>query len=247
MGIDGPKLLLFALHPLLIPEATIGFHFDPVVMFLLLGLAGCLTTGRRTGAAAFWAGAVGWKLFPLLLAPIVFRRVGWKRMSIAVAALAVIHIPFLNRQTLSVYLAFAETVANPSPLAMLLPGWLKLVALAGIVAWFTHRPGNHGAAVFYPVLALLLLSNTVHPWYVLWILPIAFLALRERWPVVLWSLVLFSAYDALLSFFRHGVWEPSGRMQTAIWLLFLLTLGLAGCRGNWLRSPGPRPPTACSG
>jgi len=228
MGAGKTRLLLFALSPLLILESTIGYHFDPMVMFLLLGLAWCLTTGRRTGAAAFWAAAVGLKLFPLLLAPIVLRRVGWRRMAVAVAALAVLHIPFLNRQTLEVYRTFAEMVYNPSPIATLLPPWLKLAVLLGVVGWFTRRPGPGDGAVFWPILTVILISNTVHPWYVLWILPLAFLAPRTRWPVIGWSYAVVAAYAILIRLFQEGISRADPPVTTVVWLIFLAALALAG-------------------
>ena len=66
-----------------------------------------------------------------------------------------------------------------------------------------------------PLSAVLLLSPVVHPWYLLWILPIALLTLARdpaaRWPwaFVVWSVTSWVAYLPRPHYLASGVWaEP---------------------------------------
>ena len=66
-------------------------------------------------------------------------------------------------------------------------------------------------AIFVPSFAaLLLVSPVVHPWYLLWLLPFAVLAIdqRQRWPwaFLIWSLTIWIAYLPRPDYLRTGNW-----------------------------------------
>ena len=110
-----------------------------------------------------------------------------------------------------------------------------------VVAWVTWRRYSAERALLWILGAGLLLSPTVHPWYVLWILPMA--ALRGSRPFLLLGGLVFLGYWGLASYEATGVWPQPLWNRAAIWVPVWLTL-LWGClRG--LPRPGtggdPRP------
>jgi len=82
--------------------------------------------------------------------------------------------------------------------------------------------------------ALLLLAPTVHPWYVLWILPFA--AAQRSWPWLLFAALVPLAYIA-----RNGDVGWTVRAIEYGPVLALLALDAARARGRRFvaRDPGP--------
>jgi hypothetical protein len=87
----------------------------------------------------------------------------------------------------------------------------------GVIAW--RMNARRAAAPLAAALAffvVLILSHTVHPWYLLWPLPFAALAAARAndrapcAPVFLWSATVFCAYAVLLPYRAAGVWSLPG-------------------------------------
>jgi hypothetical protein len=100
--------------------------------------------------------------------------------------------------------------------------WLCLAASAGVALWTALRNDDDLAAACATVMgAYLLLSPTVHPWYVLWVLP--FLALRATpaWMAFSWLVLL--AYDILVDYRATGLWQESSAIR---WLEYGPVYGL---------------------
>ncbi len=111
--------------------------------------------------------------------------------------------------------------------------FLCVVGLALGLAWRRTPPL---VAIRWVLLSVLLLSPQVHPWYLLWLLPLE-LALR-RWTVVVWSIVAFAAYAPLDGWIQDTVWlEPRG-LTWVQYGLVLTTLGLETAWGRWPRLAG---------
>ena len=74
--------------------------------------------------------------------------------------------------------------------------------------------------------AHLLLSPTVHPWYLLWVLP--FLALRANLAWMAFSWLVLLAYHVLGDYRATGVWQESGWIRlveySPVYLLLLWPL-----------------------
>jgi hypothetical protein len=56
-----------------------------------------------------------------------------------------------------------------------------------------------------------LLSPTVQPWYLLWILPLLCMARRPGW--MTWSMTVFLSYWVLDGYARTGLWQESSWMK----------------------------------
>jgi hypothetical protein len=58
--------------------------------------------------------------------------------------------------------------------------------------------------VGFVLFALLLFSADVHPWYLLWILPL--MVIKPQESIIIWSLTVFFSYEVYQNFDEHGIW-----------------------------------------
>ena len=118
----------------------------------------------------------------------------------------------------------------------------KLIC-AGILllalVWATSRySADPYRALFVIIGTYLLVSPTLHPWYLLWILPFLPLFPQPAW--VLLSGLIFLAYEVLIGYSKQGVWVEGEWVKWAQYGPFyaLLTLSLIRDRGRAKRPAG---------
>ncbi|MBK6930559.1 MAG: hypothetical protein IPH12_06675 [Saprospirales bacterium] len=213
---------LYALNPLLLIEITGNVHFEGAMLcFVLAGIA-ALQRHKIRLAAVFWALATASKLVPLLFLPVIWVHLGWRRggrfLLFFTGACALLFAPLLHsgivanmagsldlyfRQfefNASVYylLKWAGEAVAPAgtDVARTLGPALALLVFFGVMGIACYKrtltgllPGRFlAASTLY-----LLLSTTVHPWYVA--LPFA-LGLRTafRFPWI-WTAAAILSYS----------------------------------------------------
>ena len=93
-----------------------------------------------------------------------------------------------------------------------------------------------------PVIAtLMLVAPVVHPWYLVWLMPFAALALAggRRWgaPLLLWSATAWLAYWPRPAYLATGQWEVPGWVPWAEYLPVWLGLGVVAVRAVQTRPP----------
>jgi len=199
------RVVLYAWHPLAIVEIAGSGH--PEALLLALTLASLLLwdRGRRIGTGVALAAAALTKFVPILLAPFMFRRLGVRFVAALVAAAAALYLPYVGAGTAALGSVGAYSnqvfgtgphhwliaVGVPDPLAR--AGLLLLLVLA--VAWTAaHPPRDLAEACRYAALLLagsLLASQSVLPWYLLWVLP---LLCVDPQPALLWACSTASIY-----------------------------------------------------
>lgn len=186
----------WALLPLPALEAAVSGHLEGVGVFLLV-----LAVTTRSPLAA-WLGALV-KLLPgVLLALEPPRRwLGWALLT------ALVTLPVVRPTGFETYRASWAFNGSVFPLAEHLLGanarpLLQLVGV-GIVAGILLRSRDPARVALWTTGAFVVLSPTVHPWYVLWPLAAALLAGSRAWIVlavtVPASYVVLSAYDPATS------------------------------------------------
>jgi hypothetical protein len=94
------------------------------------------------------------------------------------------------------------------------------VGFAGLIAWMTLRKVDPLKAACVAVGAFLLLSPTLHPWYLLWIVP--FLCVFTSWTWIVFSGLVLLSYQVLIDYTATGAWELSS------WVLWVEYLPLYG-------------------
>ena len=190
LGGGWKPMLFFAWCPLLILETAFNAHPE---MLAVAFFVGAVAARRPRMTAVLCAGAVGAKIFAILLVPLILwtqpRRAWW----IFGTALALLYAPFWLQGS-AADLAGLRTMAaqwefNSSAFALLsgaisdpvarsvcavafITIWLGLVwrwALGGATADRSPTALLRTAGVIFG--SFLLLSPTVNPWYLLWLLP----------------------------------------------------------------------------
>lgn len=209
----------FFLNPLVILEFTGNLHFEGlVIFFFLLGIHQFHRSGIA-GQAAGFAGAIATKLVPLIFLPAVLMK-QWPKRGILVCFLAVFlagltFIPMIGSALVSgmgssIGLYFQSFEFNASiyflirKIGFMIKGynliqqigpWLGISTFLLIMIWAfwgTRLKKELSVILLGSLVIYLFLSTTVHPWYVLPLIPLGILS-GLYFPIV-WSLMIFLTY-----------------------------------------------------
>ena len=258
-----PVLVWYLWSPLLIVETTWSAHFDAVGLFFLAALM-LAASGHRAPIASrpgrwrrsatlgtLLAAATMVKFAPAAAIPAVIRRHGWGTLVAFAALCAALYVPFAGAGPTALTDGLRTYArhwsANEGAFGLIGavagdPVRARVVAAAmvlAVVAYVTWRAFSVERALLWIIGAGLLLSPTVHPWYVLWILPMA--ALRGNRPFLLLGGLAFLGYWGLASYEATEVWPQPLWTRVAMWLpVWLMLLWSAG------PSPNDRYPAAKS-
>lgn len=219
--------LLYLWSPLLVVEVAWSAHLEPLGLFFLVLL---LFAAGREGGGAVAAGVAGalstlTKLAPAAALPPLTRRLGGRFAAAFLATCLLLYLPYAGAGArlfagLGTYAEHWRFMEGPfSLLEAALPGPRAPRAAAGmlvlgVVAWTTFRRYDPERALFWILGTGLLLTPTLHPWYVLWILPLAALRASPPW-ILLGGL-------AFLGYFGLDAWQAAGVWPQPLWLRLLL-------------------------
>ena len=201
-------VLAYAWHPLVALEGAGGAHIDIVGTLLLVVAAYALSRRRSLLAAVGFAGAFAVKFLPVVLLPLLWKRIRLADAAVGALLVVLLYVPFLGGWhppvgSLGTYLA--QWRFN-GPLFRWLAPWTGTgtavglaVAAGGAVAIHARRTRNRedAAAWLWPLAAAICLLPAIYPWYLVWLIP--FLAPLSAWPVVVWTLT---------SMLTYTVWTP---------------------------------------
>lgn len=247
-------LLLYYWSPLLVVETAWSAHLEPLGLAAAAGVVLLDVRRRRwgTGAAAGVATAV--KLAPGAALPALLRRGGWRLGAAFAATVGALWLPYVGAGPrlwagLSAYVEswrFNEGAFLVLEAALPSTGTAKAAAavvVAAVVAWTAVRRFDAERALFWVVGTGLVVAPTVHPWYLLWILPFAALRASRAW--ILLTGLVFLAYHGLGSYLEAGAWPHPGWLRALIWGPFFLLLALDALSSRGSEDPGPSrtPPT----
>jgi alpha-1,6-mannosyltransferase len=216
------KIFWYFLNPLVVIELTGNLHFEGVMLFFLVAGLYYLIINRWHIAAVFIAFSISVKLLPLLLLPLFWKKVSFKKsivFYIIIIGLNVLFfVPFINQNLISNYL---ETISlwfynfefNASfyyvvrEIGYYVKGYniiglvgkilpILTIAIALIFAFF--RKNNINEKLFDSMLLFLtiyfFMSTTVHPWYIVNLIVLG-LFTRYNYQLV-WSLMVILSYYA---------------------------------------------------
>ncbi len=208
-------VLAYAWNPLLAIEVAGSGHIDIVGALLLVVSAAALVRRWRATAAVALGLAIAVKFLPIVLLPLYWKRVRIRDAALAVAVVALLYVPFLDRSffnhgriplgSLGTYVqgfrfngpvfAILHQVAPPQFLA-------GLAVLVGLVTatWQRIRsaapewsPDLFAWDLFaWPMAASLLCAPVVFPWYLLWLLP--FLMSASTLLIIIWTVSIIPTY-----------------------------------------------------
>ena len=205
-------VLAYAWHPLAALEGAGGGHVDLLGTLLVVTAAYALHGGRTLLASVALALAFSVKLLPVVLAPLLWRRVRLRDALAAAGVAVALALPFMGGTlappigSLGVYAAewrFNGPLFAGLEAAIGLTASVVVTVGAGVAVAALARarlPRDAPEAWAWPMAATLLLMPAVYPWYLVWLLP--FLTSPRTWPLVPWSLGVLAAY---------AVWDAQAR------------------------------------
>ncbi len=220
-------VLIYFWHPLVVVEIAGNGHIESLGIVALLAALYLFLKGRDRIAVSALGGAVLVKFFPLIFLPNFVRWQGWRPTNWS----ALLMVPCV---VLLGYLPYAWTGASVlGSLGTYAQHWsfnsavfdiLILLCGSGQIArgiiallfssvvllliW-KRVPLLHCAYV--TAVAFVLLTPTLHPWYVLWLIP--FLVFYRHPPWIAFSLLVVLSYHILIQYQAHGVWEEAAWVQ----------------------------------
>lgn len=223
--------MLYLWSPLLVVEVAWSAHLEPLGLFgivLLILLA-------RAPASAGVAGALAalTKFVPLAALPPLARRLG-PRFLVGFGVVFVgLYLPYAGAGTklfagLGTYAEHWRFMEGPfALLESVIPGsrgprYAAAMIVLGVVGWTTLRRFRPERALFWILGAGMLLTPTLHPWYVLWMLPLA--ALRVSRPWILMTGLSFLGYYGLAGYQNTGTWDQPVWARLLLWLPVLALL-----------------------
>jgi hypothetical protein len=214
--------LAYLWNPVVAFEVARQGHVDALGALLVLLSALALARRRTTGGAVALALAFAVKPLPVVLAPLLWRRVSLRGAAAGLAALLALYLPFWARGE-PAFGSVPEVVRRfrfNGPLfeavgaasAPAVAAALAVGAGLAVAAWARARlPATSPAAWAWPLAAALLCAPLVYPWYLVWLAP--FLAAPATLPLLVWTVSIQAVYVA---------WNrPSSPWSVPGWGLFL--------------------------
>ncbi|NIR43812.1 MAG: hypothetical protein GWN99_07630 [Gemmatimonadetes bacterium] len=129
----------------------------------------------------------------------------------------------------SVYGVLAATLPSPWAAKTLATAVVVLIAVQAVRnEWSLER------AVFWIVGAVLLLAPTVHPWYLLWMVPLVAIRFNRAWLYLSGSVL--TAYYGLEPFLERGNWPQPWWTRLIIYGPFFVLLAVDAWQGSWCQT-----------
>ncbi len=224
------KAYWYFLNPLVILEFTGNLHFEAfVILFVLMGIF-FIRKKKMISAGFAVGGAIGMKLLPLIYLPVILFKLKKKGLIICVVAMTVAistFLPLLNsalfsnmQKSLGLYFQSFEFNASIYFLIREIGFWIKgyniigtlgpwlavisLVLILSVSIAGSYYRWTLPKTMLLVLSSYLLLATTVHPWYVLPLIPLGLLS-GYYFPVV-WSLLIVVTYAG----YTPGGFELSG-------------------------------------
>lgn len=230
LGLDVRYSIIYGWSPLAAIEFADSGHIDSLAVFLTLLSFLALLRGRRALSSAALALAVLAKVYPLLFAGLFLPRWRKKGALIFAGVIAMFYLPFLGAGA-ELFQGFSFFVRrgffNGSLFPLLLAGLgiimgkvesllvSKTVVLLVFLYFLTYLYSRSlqqeendlllWRYSFWLTGAFLLLSPTVHPWYLTWVLPFLCFFRSLGW-ILLTGTVIF-ARSVYIGYEATGVWK----------------------------------------
>ena len=229
LGLNRARIIIYAWNPLVVFEIAYSGHLEGLTVFLMVGALYLATIHKKIPGIVMLAFSAAVKMYPALLLAAFLNRGGRvKGLATFVATILVLYLPFLGAGSkmsgfLPVYLKNPYESFNLGLkylLMRLFPGFdyyllsllfILCLAGAGLVVFFKNKkdPDISWYAYILTGWLMILMPASLHPWYVILIIP--FVAI---YPGVAW--LMFSC-TVTLSYLKYT--SPQGIMPG--WILLV--------------------------
>jgi hypothetical protein len=182
-GLPAQRVLIYAWNPLATLAVAVEGHHEPIGAALLVAALWCADAGRHASGAAALAGAVMAKGFALATVPALLRFRSGRSMAAFAAMGILLILPFAGAGTdlWSSLLAFGGQLHNHDSLHALASlaigrtwslGLMAAIWIALAVFVLRRCPPDPLLRAAVLLAGMLLVLPTMHPWYVLSLLPL---------------------------------------------------------------------------
>ena len=249
-GVDPRLAIIYAWCPLVITDFSNSGHIDSLaLMFVLLSFLALQRGDKLTSAAALSLGALT-KIFPLLFAPVLFKAWGKKGTALFVGLLGVIYLPYLGAgrdlfSGISIYTdrwffngSIYPALVNILQRSGLAPDHINamgitrdvlalvFVAALGILIYCSRKNYNQPRELFKYAFMLtgifLLITSTVQPWYIIWVIPFLCVFILPSW--ILLTGMVFLSYHIYIMFDMRNLWDEVLWIRLVEYLPFYVLL-----------------------
>jgi hypothetical protein len=238
LKVPAERVLAYAWHPLVIYELANNGHLDGFMLFFVLLALLLLLKRRSVASIASLAVATALKLYPALLLPALLRTRRWRGSLLFGGIVLALYLPYLLAGPailgflpgyfqipaerfnlgLKVYLLRILPLADHLLITL---GFAALLAAAVVVVWRLPKDDITALKCAYLLvgLHLLLASASLHPWYLILIIP--FLAL---FPSPAW---LYFSFAVVLSYLTYlsGEYSMPEWVRDVEYIPFFVLLG----------------------
>lgn len=188
------RVLWYLLNPLVLVELTGNLHFEALMICFGLLALWLLVRGRQTISALALGLAIGTKLLPLLMLPLLVRRLSWRQFivysAVAGGTVVVLFLPFVSLDLLrninrSLTLYFSKFEFNASvyyvvrtvvfwrtgynEIALIGPALGRTTAAFALLLAWREKPVTWPTlprTLLFTLAIYYFLATVVHPWYV---------------------------------------------------------------------------------
>jgi len=226
-------ILLYFLNPFVIIELTGNLHWEGMMACLMLMGVYYFISYQRIKSPIFLGFGILLKLLPVIILPLLLKGLRWKKAVVYFSILGVvmvlgivpfISIEFLQNYGSSVGLWFGTFEFNASiyyvirAIGFEVTGYniietvgkvLPLITLISILLLAALRENQFPefllSSILFSFTIYLLLSTTVHPWYLT--IPLLFSIFTKHRYMVVWSGLVFLSYSAYSNpAFQENLW-----------------------------------------
>lgn len=261
LGLARERVLIYAWHPLVIFETAGSGHLEGFVLFFVLLSLLLLIRKRFFASISSLALAASLKLYPAIILPAVLKEKRFRGLLVFSIVFLSTYLPYVGVGKkvvgfLPEYLGNPDESFNLGLKAYLLnvfPGadpmvftWIFAAVLlfAAALAWVRHKDVNSALRYSFALasLQIVLTGASLHPWYVMWIIP--FLAI---FPSPAWFYFSFAVCLSYLAYGSPGQMLPEWVRHTeyAPFFILLAVEFLVGGRFTW-RSREPETDLTCT-
>lgn len=232
-GMPESNIIYYAWNPLVIVEVAGSGHNDSLGVFLLLSTLYFIQRGKYLGAAAGFAFAFLAKYFTLLFLPAVlkyFRKGEWVVIPLILFSGYIYFGEHLEPHILNLVQVGSSWRFNDSLFSLLLflteSLYLSRVLVIGVMlalsiaVWHSRRSVLESAMIM--IGGALMLTTTVQPWYLLWMVPFLCFSPNRAW--LLLTALTMLAYHVLIRYREEGVWAESLWIKIVIYTPFYALL-----------------------
>lgn len=225
----------YFLNPLVLIELTGNLHFEGVMLFFFVWSLYLLSAKKWALAAMPYALSICIKLIPLLFLPLFLKYLGFKKSTVfylivgGVCVLLVLPFyspDFLENYSQTVGLWFSNFEFNAGPYNVIKKiaiyydekpwefiksyGKITPYITIAIVLLFTFLKVDKNlkkliSSMLWVLTLYYLMSTTVHPWYLIFLLPLCIFG-EFRYPILWSAMVVLSYYAYSQTDFKENLW-----------------------------------------